>query len=382
MTKSDFTQSAIHLPGFPLLEDKRAEQLKFSSAPKLISHEDAMLLGKDMIANGVPPVRAWRQAFGKSLEDVSREVEINPKRYALLENVSNKLTEEDAFCLSIYYGIMPYHLQENSANVMPKSLLRATLRVYNLPDQYVPMKEEAHMALTDEALPSRSIEILQAKARNFKGQRLYGLTAGLIESLIFNDRLTYNENINLVDDFLMYAYCEEEDLKNNSDALVKRREEVIKKYNTWGHKLYNALGDDEITWPAVSNGLNMLMRTMDGNKLLNYYATKPQSIGLDQWPKVQGDFIDENYKFYGSWKSAHAQHVKYLTQYFKIDRDNHDAKARLKHYSSQIEVMVRWTEGNSGLIERYDNRQEITAHPDFKHLKTAPKRPQLKLPKL
>ncbi len=377
MTKRVFTQMAApeNLPSFPLLEDKRGEQTASHNRFVADLQNSFFVRAQEAIFNGAPVLRAWRQAYGDRKSDMAQVLQCNLKHYELLEAGAIPLTGEEALALSKHYGVMPYHMIHADGNPMPEDILRASLTAYdNIDPRDEALKQEAHMALTDEAIPFHSIEKLQEMRGNIHDPRgPYGQIATFIDMLLLEDRCPHTKLAEgyeaTKDGFLLSLYDAQDTAKEEFEAANSTRKKTYDRFSRFGSKLYREIDDENVTWPNISSSLIRLSKVMSPRKLVAYYRDNPASIGLNHWPHVRKDDFFDDGVFVGSWKKAHTRHADIMESVFKSDVGYTEAMSRMSKLNVQVENFEKFAKGTVPTLGFFFNRQIVTAHPDFKHLR-------------
>ena len=108
---------------------------------------------------------------------------------------------------------------------------------------------------------------------------------------------------------------------------------------------------------------------MSPRKLVAYYRDNPASIGLNHWPHVRKDDFFDDGVFVGSWKKAHTRHADIMESVFKSDVGYTEAMSRMSKLNVQVENFEKFAKGTVPTLGFFFNRQIVTAHPDFKHLR-------------
>lgn len=378
MSKKPFASAQSFTPSVPLLSDLRGTKQREHGQFVSLLQNAAFVRGQKLIAEGKPPLKALRTAYGETCNDVAEAMNVPVWQYELLEKGHISLTEDNFVALALHYDVMPYHLCAKFVKAMPPMIVQATLRVYDTIDGNSDLKRDAHGVLSREkSVPETTGRLLIERERARK-QLDKSFVVTFIDTLFLADKMNSRPAFvsagDLVKDYTASLHHAEKDLLDASHAAQAHRDAMHKRYVLMGQRLYRDVQEDHVTWANVSQNISLMRQDMRVDNLVSYYRNNPASIGLDRWPQVNRDFFDMNGRYIGGWKAAHGKHADDLHRYIKSEKHYRDSFLRHMPVPAKIGAFSKWAGGYMGLIQRYCNRQMIKAHADFRDFPQTPDR--------
>lgn len=325
----------------------------------------------DAIDAGINPFKAYREDVGETQYNVADVLDCHEAEYDLMENDELDFEIDDIVQFCSHFNIQPYDLIPRSAQSISSTMLDAMLRVYYRPSLLSTSCEYTHdtirLMLIDTALPNQSITRLESMRDAFKDNPIYGLTISFIDLLLEKDGSLHVGFIDDVDDmledFLDNARVSTNVLHHEKEStLKKRKDNAWAEYNHLGNRLYRE------DWLETHTRLLTAKKIIKNKKkFYELYKKTPSVIGRETWPE-HSSIITQGAR-HMSWRQAHQRHAIALQKYDEALTALTDNTLLEKSISQQITNLETWAHANADLLQRYNNRQRLMHHHDFRATK-------------
>ena len=329
----------------------------------------------ERIAQGVNPLRAWRECKGLSIADISGAIGVQNDHYILAELGDESLSSEKIISLCHFMNITPLNLLKGDC-AMSTEMCKATYIFMRQSNPKSVIHAKLFEQLRDEALMSASYDKLRDTRFFLKSNKHHNFLMEFIQSIL---KMDGQDRLTSVDTY--YDIADEigdrenrfiEELTDETDSLKLTLEQQWKSVDELGRRLY--IDNGQSTWADVWRRLTTAKKNIGkSGSMIAFYQHSPLSIGEVEWPTKPDGIILNGKNFIGSWKSGHKLHVKLMADYFdtKDKIENLTAKTSCKEKS--LEEMDKWIGGHKDILRRFMNRQFLISTPEFKHLRALTK---------
>lgn len=328
------------------------------------------------IAKGKNPFKAWREHNLEVKDEIAEVLGLDIYDYLELEDDFHAATSDDILKFCRHFRIHPYELMGDAQDPMTIGLLDAMIAVYDkpsiLPLKSLSAKDLARQLITEEASTGyKSLESMRdALFRDYPLKQ--GLTIEFINAAFEKDgQLIFNEDTLNIEEQAECFWQEADDERHATRLKLNRYENEWNKSGREYHKFGRYLFRDG--WPDISKSLRLTFRFAGIDNLAELYTQNPQFIGRDSWPDLAVPlFIDK--KGY-TWREAQLEHWKHAELMFLAFEEKQRSDKKLDVLEFQCNLFDEWIGAHEKLLWRFENRQKILQHPDFKYLKdTSPKK--------
>lgn len=323
-----------------------------------------------LIESGLNPFKAWRQEYGETQSDMADILDMNLHDYISLERGDIYYTKNDVLNFCRHFKLQPYDLVPLKSSFIPPVIRDVLLDIYNNPD-ILPTNDDERVykiewMLIDEASPTLSIGRLQDIRNRLIDQPNESLTIHYIDSLITYDgsyRMGFIDDANV----LLDEITEKSKLSKKPTAQLivdtkAKKQKLWLDYNHLGNRLYRE------DWREAHARL-MISKKIIGKSdvFFKIYAQSPFAMGLEESLSHTGTIVFERRHL--DWAQAQKLHASVMRRYFDAITEENDLKLQFKNSGDALTHLEIWASQNKDLLARYNNRQVLMHHCNFKQVR-------------
>lgn len=364
------------VPYDPVAHTAHALRDQFSSMVTVDSYQQS--LEERRILSGENPFKVWREHFCARKEDVADFMDVDIVYYTQIEAGEDDPNADDILSFCRYFGLHPFDLMDDRP--ASAAMIEALLCVHDNPDLLSPRCQSsndkaAHILIEESRQGYNDFFRMREKfAATYPVQQ--SLTIAFLDKAMALDGRLDLRSLDLFDQAYMFWQMEEDCLdysRVKSKSYYQDHLAHHKVFNNFGNMLHR--GD----WVRVCKKLESTIKKTSLDEALEIYRTDPSFIGRKSFPELPYPMLIGGKAY--TWDQAHKTHI-ILTELRHLAYEEYlRHHAFIKKTEQPLELFDEWISSQYEIIARFENRQKILQHPDFRHLADdVPRGPSLPAP--
>lgn len=317
------------------------------------------------ILQGENPFKVWREHACMSKHAVAELMGLDELDYIGLEESEFDPTTEEviSFCQAV--GVHPTSMISNDPWLL--AVVGAMLHAHDHPRTYS-LVSQTTTALVDGdiiAEAKRGYDDVYAAfcSLSISYPQCHALTLEFLEKILKADgHWEYAEDsiFDIAKSFKAQAMTERNDAQTSYARYSEQWHAHSRIYHRFGLYLYH---DDR---SHVTERLFDDMKKRDVYEVMADYLKDPQYIGMRYFPELTSPILLDGRTY--TWRQAQREHAKYAEVIFLASRERNLLKTHIDSLGQQCDIFEQWINSNYQRLERFENRQFILKHDDFKDL--------------